>query len=56
MNWVAERLKEPSTWAGFGVVLGAVATAFPSVAYYAGGAAAVCGAIAGVVKEANTPG
>ena len=51
MDWIVARLKEASTWAGFGVVLGSVAAAFPSSAYYAAGAAAICGTIAGVLKE-----
>lgn len=51
MNWVLARLSEATTWAGFGVIAGAVAAAFPSIAYYAGGAAAIFGAIAGVLKE-----
>lgn len=51
MNWILARLLEAATWAGFGVIALAIGTAFPSIAYYADGAAAIFGAIAGVLKE-----
>jgi len=51
MSWLVARLREGNTWAGFGATLAAVSAAFPAAAVYAGGAAAVCGTIAGVLKE-----
>jgi hypothetical protein len=51
VSWLLDRLGEPSTWAGLGAIAAAIAAAFPSTSYYAGGAAAICGTIAGVLKE-----
>jgi len=51
------RLKEPSTYAGIGIVLTGLlplASAFPSVALALKGLAAACGAIAVALREGAT--
>jgi hypothetical protein len=45
------RWSEPSTWAGVGAVLGALAQSFPPAAMYLVPLAAIAGAIAVALRE-----
>ena len=47
-----KRLKEPSTWAGIGLILSAIAPALPLVyATPIGAAIGICGGIAYILRE-----
>lgn len=51
MNWLFARLSEPSTWAGIAAVAVTVGQAFPPAMVATVPLAAICGALAGVMKE-----
>lgn len=50
MEWILARLSEPSSWAGFAVILAAVGQAFPAATTITTPLAGVCGVIAAARK------
>jgi hypothetical protein len=51
MNWIVERLKEPSTWAGFAGLAAAVGISTPLYAGISAVGVAIAGLIAVLVSE-----
>jgi hypothetical protein len=51
MNWIVERLKEPSTWAGFAGLAGAIGIAEPLYAAVSAVGVAVAGLLAVILSE-----
>lgn len=51
MNWIVERLKEPSTWAGFAGLAAAIGIAEPLYAAVSAVGVAVAGLLAVLIAE-----
>lgn len=55
MNYLLKRLKEPSTWAGIGLILTAITPVLPlAYATPIGALIGVCGGIAYILREGKT--
>lgn len=51
MNWIVERLKEPSTWAGFAGLAASIGIAEPLYAAVSAVGVAVAGLLAVLISE-----